>query len=123
MSHRESSLHFCLLPLFQGLFRVHWTHNEEIAMPRKRFTAEQIIRMLNETEERLSRGEEVDTICRSLGITEQTYYRWREDYGGMKTSQVRRLVELERKNRRLKKEVAELRVDIRILKDRFGGKP
>ena len=92
-------------------------------MPRKRFTAEQIIRMLNETEERLSRGEEVDTICRSLGITEQTYYRWREDYGGMKTSQVRRLVELERKNRRLKKEVAELRVDIRILKDRFGGKP
>jgi transposase-like protein len=60
-------------------------------MARKRFTPEQIIRMLREAEVRLSQGEKVKIICRSLGITEQTYYRWRKDYGGMKVSQARRL--------------------------------
>lgn len=54
-------------------------------MVRKRFTPEQIIGMLREAEVRLSQGEKVKGICRGLGITEQTYYRWRKDYGGMKT--------------------------------------
>jgi len=65
-------------------------------MARKRFTPEQIVAMLREVDVSLSQSEDVRSICRSLGITEQTYYRWRKDYGGMKVSQVRRLKELER---------------------------
>jgi putative transposase len=90
-------------------------------MARKRFTPEQIIRMLREAEVRLSQGEKVKIICRSLGITEQTYYRWRKDYGGMKVSQARRLKELERENGRLKKAVAELTLDKLILKEALEG--
>ena len=90
-------------------------------MSRKRFTPEQIIGMLRETEVRLSQGEKVKGICRSFGITEQTYYRWRKDYGGMKVSQARRLKELERENGRLKKAVAELTLDKLILKEALEG--
>jgi len=81
------------------------------------FTPEQIISMLREAEIRLSQGEKVKGICRGLGITEQTYYRWRKDYGGMKLSQARRLKELERENGRLNEAVAELRLDKLILKE------
>lgn len=90
-------------------------------MARKRFTPEQIIGMLREAEVRLSQGEKVKGICRSLGITEQTYYRWRKDYGGMKVSQARRLKALERENGRLKKAVAELTLDKLILKEALEG--
>jgi putative transposase len=90
-------------------------------MARKRFIPEQIIGMLRETEVRLSQGEKVKGICRSLGITEQTYYRWRKDYGGMKVSQARRLKELEKENSRLKKAVAELTLDKLILKEALEG--
>ena len=90
-------------------------------MARKRFTPEQIIGMLREAEVRLSQGEKVKGICRGLGITEQTYYRWRKDYGGMKVSQARRLKELERENSRLKKAVAELTLDKLILKEALEG--
>jgi len=90
-------------------------------MARKRFTPEQIIRMLREAEVRLSQGEKVKVICRSLEITEQTYYRWRKDYGGMKVSQARRLKELERENGRLKKAVAELTLEKLILKEALEG--
>jgi transposase-like protein len=90
-------------------------------MARKRFTPEQIIGMLREAEVRLSQGDKVKGICRSLGITEQTYYRWRKDYGGMKVSQARRLKELERENVRLKKAVAELTLDKLILKEALEG--
>ena len=86
-------------------------------MTRKRFTPEQIIGILREAEVRLAQGEKVKGICRSFGITEQTYYRWRKDYGGMKVSQARRLKELERENGRLKKAVAELTLDKLILKE------
>ena len=75
-------------------------------MARKRFTPEQIISMLREAEVKLSQGKKVKEICRRLGITEQTYYRWRKDYGGMKVSHARRLKELEGENGRLKKAVA-----------------
>ena len=91
-------------------------------MARKRFTPEQIIGMLREAEVRLSQGENVKAICRSVGITEQTYYRWRKDYGGMKVSQAKRLKELERENGRLKKAVAELTLDKLILKEALEGK-
>ena len=90
-------------------------------MARKRFTPEQIIGMLREAEVRLSQGEKINGICRSLGITEQTYYRWRKEYGGMKVSQARRLKELERENGRLKKAVAELTLDKLILKEALEG--
>ena len=90
-------------------------------MARKRFSPEQIIGMLREAEVRLSQGEKVKGICRGLGITEQTYYRWRKEYGGMKVSQARRLKELERENARLKKAVAELTLDKLILKEALEG--
>ena len=90
-------------------------------MARKRFTPEQIIGMLREAEVRLFKGEKVKVICHSLGITEQTYYRWRKDYGGMKVSQAKRLKDLEKENGRLKKAVAELTPDKLILKEALEG--
>ena len=90
-------------------------------MSRKRFSPEQIIGMLREAEVRLSKGEKIKSICRSLGVTEQTYYRWRKDYGGMKVSQAKRLKDLERENGRLKRAVAELTLDKLILKEALEG--
>jgi transposase-like protein len=90
-------------------------------MARKGFSPEQIIGMLREAEVRLSQGEKVKGICRGFGITEQTYYRWRKQYGGMKVSQARRFRELERENGRLKKAVAELTLDKLILKEALEG--
>ena len=80
-------------------------------MSRKRFTAEQIIRILWQGEVFLSQGQKVSEVCRGLGITQQTYYRWRKEFGGMKVSQARRLKELQRENTRLKRAVAELTLD------------
>ena len=77
-------------------------------MGKKRPTPEQIITALREAEVGLARGKSVKLISRELGITEQTYYRWRREYGGMKVSQARRLKELERENGRLKRAVADL---------------
>ena len=90
-------------------------------MARKRFTVEQIIGMLREAEVGLSRGKKVGDMCRAFGITEQTYYRWRREYGGLKVSQARRFKELERENTRLKKAVAELTLDKLILKEALEG--
>ncbi len=90
-------------------------------MSRKRFTAEQIIGLLREADVKLSQGRNVGQICRDMGITEQTYYRWRKEYGGMKTVQVKRLKDLERENGRLKKAVAELTLDKLILKEALEG--
>jgi transposase-like protein len=90
-------------------------------MKRKRFTAEQIIRMLREAEVHLSQGKSVKRVSRELGITEQTYYRWRKEYGGMKVSQARRLKELEQENTRLKRAVADLTLDKLILREALEG--
>ncbi len=86
-------------------------------MPRKRYAPEQIISKLREAEIRLSKGGTVQECCRQLGITENTYYRWRKEYGGLDIVQVKRLKELEKENSRLKKLVAELALDIEILKE------
>ncbi len=91
-------------------------------MGRKRFTPEQIINHLREAEIHLSRGQTVKAVCRQLGISEQTYYRWRREYGGMKISQARRLKELEQENSRLKKAVADLTLDKLILEETLRGK-
>ena len=90
-------------------------------MSKKRFTPEQIITMLRQAEIELSQGETVGVVCRGLGITEQTYYRWRKLYGGMKVAQARRLKELEKENARLKRAVADLTIDKLILKEALEG--
>jgi transposase-like protein len=91
-------------------------------MARKRYTTEQIIGLLREAEVRIGQGEAIGTICRGLGIAEQTYYRWRREYGGLKLDQARRLKDLERENERLKKAVSELTLDKLILKEAIEGK-
>ena len=90
-------------------------------MGRKRHTPEQSITALREAEVGLARGKSVKLISRELGITEQTYYRWRREYGGMKVSQARRLKELERENGRLKRAVADLTLDKLILEEAARG--
>ncbi len=90
-------------------------------MGRKRPTPEQIITALREAEVGLARGKSVKLISRELGITEQTYYRWRREYGGMKVSQARRLKELERENGRLKRAVADLTLDKLIVEEAAKG--
>ena len=90
-------------------------------MGRKRHSPEQIITALREAEVGLARGKSVKLISRELGITEQTYYRWRREYGGMKVSQARRLKELERENGRLKRAVADLTLDKLILEEAAKG--
>ncbi len=90
-------------------------------MARKRHDAAQIIAKLREAEVELARGKKTGEICRKLGITEQTYYRWRKEYGGLRTDQARRLKELERENARLKKLVADQALDNAILKEAAKG--
>ena len=94
---------------------------KEDRMSRKRYKPEQIINLLREAEVGLSQGRRVGEICRSLGISEQSYYRWRSEYGGMKLEQVKRLKELEKENSRLKRAVAELTLDKLILKEAAEG--
>jgi transposase-like protein len=86
-------------------------------MARKRFSPEQIITMVREAEVLLNQSNPVAEVCRKLGISEQTYYRWRKEYGGMRVDQARRLKELEQENARLKKPVADLSLDNAILKE------
>ena len=86
-------------------------------MGKKRFKAEQIIRMLREADVEVAKGQSIAHVCRKLGIPEQTYYKWRKEYGGMKFDQARRLKELEVENSRLKKLVADLTLDKDILKE------
>jgi putative transposase len=86
-------------------------------MARKRFTPEQIITMLREAEVLLNQSNPVAEVCRKLGVSEQTYYRWRKEYGGMRGDQAKRLKELEQENIRLKKLVADLSLDNAILKE------
>ena len=93
----------------------------EAAMKRKKFTPEQIIGKLREAEVLLSQGQTVGAVSRKLEVTEQTYYRWRKEYGGMQVEQARRLKELERENAQLKKLVADLSLDNSILKEAAKG--
>ncbi len=90
-------------------------------MPRRRHTVEQILVKLREDKVALSKGQSGAQVCRTLGITEHAYYRWRSDYGGLKVDQAKRLKELERENSRLKRAVAELTLDTLILKEAAEG--
>ncbi len=91
-------------------------------MARKRYTTEQIIGMLREAEVRLARGETIGVVCRGLGVSEQSYYRWRREYGGLKLDQAKRFKDLEQENARLKKAISELTLDKLILKEALEGK-
>ena len=91
-------------------------------MGRKAFAVEQIIRNLREEEVLCGQGKTIGEAARQIGVTEQTYYRWRKQYGGMNTSDARRLKELEKENARLKRLVADLSLDNAILKDVAEGK-
>ncbi len=90
-------------------------------MGRRTYTAEQIIGKLREAEVLLSQGCTVGEASRKIGITEQTYYRWRKEYGGMRVEQAKRLKELEKENSRLKKLVADISLDNAILKEAARG--
>jgi transposase-like protein len=90
-------------------------------MPRKKYTAEQIIPMLRQVDVEMSKGRSVEEVSRELAITTNTYYRWRREYGGLKLDQAKRLKELEKENNQLKRVVADLSLDNRILKDLARG--
>ena len=90
-------------------------------MPRKAFTAEQIINKLREAELLLNQGAKVPEACRKIGVTDQTYYRWRKDYGGLNVDQAKRLKDPEKENFRLKHLVADLSLDNAILKEASRG--
>ena len=90
-------------------------------MSRRRHTPEQIITALREAEVGLANGKTVGMVVRELGISEQTYYRWRKEFGGMKVNQARHLKELEKENARLKRAVANLTLDKLILEEAAKG--
>ena len=88
---------------------------------RKNVSTAQIINALRRAEVGIANGKKIKEICRDLGVSEQTYYRWRREYGGMKTSQAKRLKELEKENQLLKRAVADLTMDKLILKEAAEG--
>lgn len=90
-------------------------------MGRKRYSPEEIIANLRAVEVRLSQGETIGQAVRAIGVTEQTYYRWRREYGGLKVNQARRMKELEKENQRLRKAVADLTLDKLILAEAAKG--
>ena len=91
-------------------------------MPKKRYNTEEVIHKLREANVLLGQGRTVAEACKQLGVTDQTYYRWRKTYRGMKVDQAKRLKDLEAENARLKQAVADLTIDKLILKEVAEGK-
>ncbi len=104
-----------LLPTMVGGRRI-------VRVKHRRHTPEQVVRKLREADRLLSEGADIPAVCRHLEVSEQTYHRWRNQYGGMKADDVKRLKELERENGRLKSIVADQALDIAALKDVAEGK-
>ncbi len=90
-------------------------------MPSKRFGAEDIIRKLREAEVEQANGRTIAQACKKIGVAEQTYYRWRKEYGGLRMDQAKRFKEIEKENARLKKLLAEAELDKAILKEAASG--
>jgi putative transposase len=106
------------------LDRVDWDDQpgtEELEMARKGFTPEQIVAKLRQIEVHLSQGRSIALACRDAEISEQSYYRWRKEYGGLQLEQAKRLKELERENNRLRRLVADLSLEKQVLKDVASG--
>ncbi len=89
-------------------------------MPRKRYTAEQIITKLRQAEVEIARNQPIAEVCRKLGISEQTYYRWRKEYGGLRVNHLKRLKALELENSRLRTVVADQALALVILRETAG---
>jgi transposase-like protein len=90
-------------------------------MARKKHSAEQVVNLLRQIEVAIANGKTTSLACKEVEITEQTYYRWRREYGGLKVDQARRLKELESENGKLKRLVSELSLEKLILKDIASG--
>jgi putative transposase len=86
-------------------------------MKRKRHTPQQVVRKLQEAQAALAAGRELAAVCQMLGVSEQTYYRWKKKYGGMKAEEAKRLASLEEENSRLKKLVGDLSLDLQIVRE------
>jgi putative transposase len=91
-------------------------------MKKKKHSPEQIINKLREADVELAKGTTVEQVCKKIEVSEQTYYRWRNQFGGMKANDMKRLKELERENQRLKQIVADQALDLSILKEVAKGK-
>jgi transposase-like protein len=94
---------------------------EDGSMSRKRHKPEEIVSKLRQVDVLVSQGQSVAEAIRSIGVTEVTYYRWRQEYGGLKSDQVRRMKELETENQRLRKAIADLTLDKLILQEAARG--
>jgi len=90
-------------------------------MPKKRFSAEQIVALLRQIEVALAQGKPIAIACREAGISNQSYFRWRKEYGGLDLDQARRMKDLEKENSRLKRLVADLSIEKQVLKDIAEG--
>jgi len=90
-------------------------------MPMKRYKPEQIVALLRQIEVEIATGKTTPEACKEAAITQQTYYRWRKEFGGLKLDQAKRMKELERENAKLKRLVAELSLEKQILKDVAEG--
>ena len=90
-------------------------------MPKKRFSAEQIVVLLRQIEVLMSQGKSAPVACREAGISQQSFYRWRKEYGDLEIDQAKRFKQLERENVRLKRLVADLSLEKQILKDVASG--
>ena len=90
-------------------------------MPKKTFTPEQIVGKLRKIEVLIGQGKKVPLACREAGIVEQTFYRWRKEYGGLQVEQARKLKELQKENAQLRRAIADLTVEKQVLKDIAEG--
>jgi putative transposase len=90
-------------------------------MPKKRFNPEQIVTLLRQIEVTMGQGKTAQLACREAGISEQNFYRWRKEYGGLDLDQARRMKDLEKENVRLKRLVADLSLEKQVLKDISSG--
>jgi putative transposase len=90
-------------------------------MPRKRYTPEEIVAKLRQVDVLVSQGQNIGDAIRQIGVSEVTYYRWRQEYGGLKTEQVKRLKELETENTRLRRAISDLTLDKLILREAARG--
>lgn len=90
-------------------------------MPTKRYSTEQILAKLRQAEVEIAQGKTVPEACRTIGVVQQTYYRWRKEYGGLKLDQAKRFKDLEKENARLKKLVADMALDKAIMEEALRG--
>jgi transposase-like protein len=90
-------------------------------MPRKHYKPEEIVAKLRQVDVLVSQGQNIADAIRQIGVSEVTYYRWRQEYGGLKTAQIKRLKELEQENTRLRKAISDLTLDKQILQEAAKG--